>query len=91
MKKSVSEDKDSIHSHYDHGNDLFESFLDETKTYSCAFWQKKQDSLKQAQIIKVDLVMNKMNIDSEDNVLDIGSGWGFTAFNIFNKLKQMQM
>ena len=85
MKKSVNEDKDSIHSHYDLGNDLFESFLDETMTYSCAFWQNKQDSLKQAQINKVDLLMNKMNINSEDNVLDIGSGWGFTAFNIFNK------
>ncbi len=45
--------KDDIAHHYDIGNDFYKLWLDETMTYSCAYFQNEQDSLTTAQHNKV--------------------------------------
>jgi len=64
--------------HYDLGNDLFFSFLDPYKQYSCAYFQDTDD-LTQAQEKKLDLIRRKLNLESTDHLLDIGCGWGGLA------------
>lgn len=61
--------------HYDLGNDLFESFLDKTMSYSCGYWRDAK-SLEEAQIAKLDLVCRKLDLRRGMKVLEIGCGWG---------------
>ena len=67
--------RDNIHRHYDTGNELFESMLDDHMTYSCGYW-KHATTLIQAQVAKLDLVCRKLGLKPGMRVLDVGSGWG---------------
>lgn len=66
------------HRHYDLDNELFFSFLDPHKQYSCAYFQGTSD-LTQAQENKLDLICRKLQLQSNDLLLDIGCGWGGLA------------
>jgi cyclopropane-fatty-acyl-phospholipid synthase len=61
--------------HYDLDDELFMSFLDPYNQYSCAYFYGTDD-LNEAQVKKMDLICRKINIGKDDNVLDIGCGWG---------------
>lgn len=64
--------------HYDLGNELFTAMLDPYVQYSCAYFDKTDD-LNEAQLRKIELICRKLNISKDDNVLDIGCGWGGLA------------
>ena len=70
-----------IAAHYDLGNELFELFLDETMTYSCAVWEPGVTSLREAQEAKLDLACRKLELTPDDHLLEIGSGWGSMAIH----------
>ena len=61
--------------HYDLDNELFISFLDPYNQYSCAYFDGT-GNLNEAQLKKMDLICRKIHLSKEDNVLDIGCGWG---------------
>lgn len=65
--------------HYDRGNDLFESFLDEDMVYSCAFFDDPEWDLETAQRHKIDVTLNRLDLFEGARLLDIGCGWGTTA------------
>lgn len=68
--------------HYDLGNDLYEAMLGKRLVYSCASWKETHTSaslstgLDAAQEAKLDLVCQKLGLESGMRVLDIGCGWG---------------
>jgi cyclopropane-fatty-acyl-phospholipid synthase len=64
--------------HYDIGNDLYSTMLDQRLTYTCAYWSDKNQpgDLDAAQEAKLDLVCRKLGLKAGDRVLDIGCGWG---------------
>jgi len=64
--------------HYNTGNHLFKSFLDPNMIYSCAYFKNTND-LAQAQLKKIKIVGNKLDLQPGEKVLDIGCGWGGTA------------
>jgi len=64
--------------HYDLGNDLFFSFLDPYRQYSCGYFKDTRE-LDQAQIAKMEMICRKLDLSSRDHVLDIGCGWGGLA------------
>ena len=64
--------------HYDIGNDVFETMLDSTMSYSCGYWQQAE-SLEQAQRCKLDMICRKLELQPGERLLDIGSGWGGLA------------
>ena len=66
----------NIQHHYDLGNDFFSLWLDDTMSYSCGYFKTPQDSLKQAQLQKIDHILKKLNLTQGETLLDIGSGWG---------------
>jgi cyclopropane-fatty-acyl-phospholipid synthase len=70
-----------IHYHYDLGNDLFALFLDESLTYSCAYFERPGQSLAAAQQAKYRRLCEKLAIGPDDNVLEIGCGWGGFALH----------
>ncbi|MBI4175539.1 class I SAM-dependent methyltransferase [Candidatus Berkelbacteria bacterium] len=73
---TVREQLADVSHHYDLGNEFFQLFLDETMTYSCAYFKKPDDSLETAQRQKVDHTLRKLNLQKGEHLLDIGSGWG---------------
>lgn len=70
--------RENIHRHYDLSNDLFATFLDETMTYSSA-WFEPGDSLADAQRRKIDGILDYAGVGHGSAVLEIGTGWGELA------------
>jgi len=68
-----------VQSHYDLSDEFFELFLDPTRTYSCAWFDKPDATLEEAQIAKIDLSLGKCQLSPGMTLLDIGCGWGTTA------------
>lgn len=66
----------NIQQHYDLGNPFFELFLDDSRMYSCAVFERPGDSLEAAQQHKLKLICDKLDLRPCDRVLEIGSGWG---------------
>jgi len=66
----------NIAAHYDLGNDFFALFLDETMAYSCAIFEHENASLQDASIAKFERICRKLDLQPDDHLLEIGSGWG---------------
>ena len=72
----VKSSKSNVASHYDLSDRLYDLFLDETRQYSCAYFENENDSLTQAQTNKMSRLADKLLLNSNDRVLDIGCGGG---------------
>jgi cyclopropane-fatty-acyl-phospholipid synthase len=66
----------NIAAHYDLGNDFFRLFLDETMMYSSAIFPTPGTTLYEAQLHRLDAVCRKLDLQPEDHLLEIGTGWG---------------
>lgn len=75
--KSKGNQKKEVTSHYDIGNDFYRLWLDETMSYSCGYFKAEGDSLFEAQVQKVDHILEKLQLEKGMTLLDIGCGWGF--------------
>ncbi|OBH02370.1 MULTISPECIES: cyclopropane mycolic acid synthase family methyltransferase, partial [unclassified Mycobacterium] len=71
--------------HYDLSDDFFRLFLDPTQTYSCAYFERDDMTLEEAQIAKIDLSLSKLNLEPGMTLLDIGCGWGATMRRAIEK------
>ncbi|SHU09220.1 methoxy mycolic acid synthase [Mycobacteroides abscessus subsp. abscessus] len=69
---------DDIQAHYDISDDFFGLFQDPSRTYSCAYFEPPGLSLEDAQVAKIDLNLDKLNLEPGMTLLDIGCGWGAT-------------
>jgi cyclopropane-fatty-acyl-phospholipid synthase len=76
---------DHIKSHYDRSNDFFRLWLDPTMTYSCAYFERDDMTLEQAQRAKIDLPLGKLGLEPGMTLLDIGCGWGSTMRRAIEK------
>ena len=71
----------NIAAHYDLGNDFYGLFLDETMTYSCGLFQQPGATLKDASVAKYDRLCGKLRLTPDDEVIEIGTGWGGFAIH----------
>jgi cyclopropane-fatty-acyl-phospholipid synthase len=71
--------KANVAHHYDLSDALYELFLDRDRQYSCAYFERPDDSLDAAQEAKKRHIAAKLLIRPGMKVLDIGSGWGGLA------------
>lgn len=66
----------NIKRHYDIGFDIFNLMLDQNLTYSCGYLINEKDSLNDLQYQKFQRIIDKIQLQKEDKVLDIGCGYG---------------
>lgn len=83
--KTKKNQKKEVQSHYDLGNDFYKLWLDKTMSYSCGYFQQEDDTLEQAQIQKVDYILQKLYLKEGMSLLDIGCGWGFLLIEAAKK------
>jgi cyclopropane-fatty-acyl-phospholipid synthase len=61
---------------YDISDEFFALFLDPTMGYTCAYFERDDMSLEEAQNAKFDLALEKLHLEPGMTLLDIGCGWG---------------
>jgi cyclopropane-fatty-acyl-phospholipid synthase len=76
---------EEVRSHYDLSNEFFRLWQDPTQTYSCAYFERDDMTLQQAQIAKIDLALGKLGLQPGMTLLDIGCGWGSTMMRALDK------
>ncbi len=73
---SKLENRDAVQFHYDVSNDFYKLWLDEAMIYSCAYFEKPELTLEQAQQAKLEHICRKLILKPDELLLDIGCGWG---------------
>jgi cyclopropane-fatty-acyl-phospholipid synthase len=76
---------EEVRSHYDLSNDFFRLWQDPTQTYSCAYFERDNMTLEEAQRAKIDLSLGKLGLQPGMTLLDIGCGWGATMMRAIEK------
>ncbi|HEU5286244.1 MAG TPA: cyclopropane-fatty-acyl-phospholipid synthase family protein [Sphingomicrobium sp.] len=69
----------NVAAHYDLGNDFYAAWLDETMTYSCARFDSPDQPLEAAQLRKIALLLDRLDLRPGQRLLEIGCGWGSLA------------
>ena len=83
----IIKSKENVAHHYDISEKLYDLFLDKNRQYSCAYFKNDSDTLEQAQSNKIHHIIKKLNIQPNQKVLDVGSGWGTLALAIAKETK----
>ncbi|EJZ06088.1 class I SAM-dependent methyltransferase, partial [Mycolicibacterium vaccae] len=84
-KRNLTPHFDDVQAHYDLSDEFFALFLDPSRTYSCAYFERDDMTLEEAQLAKVDLALGKLNLQPGMTLLDIGCGWGSVMMRAVEK------
>lgn len=75
--------------HYDLGNDFYRLWLDESMTYSAACAVAPGQSLEEAQAAKLARIADLLALGGQDDVLEIGCGWGALAARLASSARRV--
>jgi len=78
-------DREAIRYHYDVSNEFYQLWLDPRMVYSCAYFANGDESLEQAQVNKIEHILNKIRLRPDETLLDIGCGWGALVIHAAQK------
>jgi len=81
-KNPIHRSHKNVAHHYNLSEDLYRLFLDKDMQYSCAYFKNLDDDLETAQENKKRHLAAKLQLQSGQKVLDIGSGWGGLAITL---------
>lgn len=76
---------EDIQAHYDISDDFYRLFLDPSQTYSCAYFERDDMTLEEAQLAKIDLALGKLGLQPGMTLLDVGCGWGGTMMRAIER------
>lgn len=85
MASKLTPHFNDVQAHYDLSDDFFRLFLDPTQTYSCAYFEREDMTLEEAQLAKIDLALGKLGLQPGMTLLDVGCGWGATMRRAIEK------
>ena len=69
-------DRKAIATHYDFSSEFYLKFMDPTRCYSHALFERDDEALETAQHRKLDFAIEACRLKPRDRVLDVGGGWG---------------
>jgi cyclopropane-fatty-acyl-phospholipid synthase len=75
-RHSRARDAAAIAHHYNVGNEFYRLVLGQTMTYSCAYFEREDSTLDDAQEAKYELISRKLDLQPGMRLLDVGCGWG---------------
>src|SRR5256714_6303736 len=75
-RRSSSRTRKAISYHYDLPVEFWRLWLDSQLVYSCAYFEKADATIDEAQVAKLDLVCRKLRLQPGERFLDMGCGWG---------------
>jgi len=75
----------NIRHHYDVSNAFYRLWLDARMVYSCAYFERDDMTLDEAQLAKLDHICRKLRLEEGQRFLDIGCGWGGLVFRAAEK------
>ena len=75
-RNTLSGSRRNVSSHYDLSNNFFSRFLDTRLMYSSAVFESEDLTLEEASTRKLERICRKLELESSDRLLEIGSGWG---------------
>ena len=78
---SLTGSKRNISAHYDLSNEFFSLFLDPTMAYSSGIFKNESDTLHDASLNKFQHICERLQLQPEDHLLEIGTGWGGLAIH----------
>ena len=78
---SLTGSKRNISAHYDLSNEFFSLFLDPTMAYSSGIFKNESDTLHDASVNKFQHICERLQLQPEDHLLEIGTGWGGLAIH----------
>jgi len=81
-RNTLAGSRENIHHHYDIGNDFYSLWLGSTMAYTCAYYDRPDATLDEAQIAKFDHVCRKLQLRPGENVVEAGFGWGGLALHM---------
>lgn len=84
--QNIERSKKVVNEHYDLPVEFYAAILDPYMQYSCAYFDDT-NNLGQAQINKMELICEKLALNENDRVLDVGGGWGGLAKFMADKYK----
>jgi cyclopropane-fatty-acyl-phospholipid synthase len=76
FRHSRRADAAAIARHYDISNDFYRLWLDQSMTYSCAYFKTGSEDIDTAQAQKLDHICRKLRLKPGQRLLDVGCGWG---------------
>jgi len=76
QKNGILRSYRNVQHHYDIGNDLFESFLDQGLNYTCADFECGANGIDEAQQTKLLNTLRRLDVGAGQKLLEIGCGWG---------------
>ncbi len=68
--------QDDIDVTYGVDNAFFQLWLDRSMTYTCALFERGDETLEEAQLAKHEFLCRAAHVEADSRVLDIGCGWG---------------
>jgi cyclopropane-fatty-acyl-phospholipid synthase len=72
-------DRQAIATHYDFSSEFYLKFMDATRCYSHAVFERDDEALETAQRRKLNFAIDACRLQTGDRVLDVGGGWGSFA------------
>ena len=89
-ENSKYQSKKNIEYHYDLGNNFYTTWLDNSMTYSSAYFEQENQNLFDAQLNKYHKIGEALDLNENSKVLEIGCGWGgfseYAAKNFKSKI-----
>lgn len=68
---------EGVQRHYNLDTEFYSLWLDERMTYSCALWKSgAAEGLGEAQVRKLDFILDCLEVSNNGSLLDVGCGWG---------------
>src|ERR1700679_3018953 len=80
-RHSQPRDSEAVRHHYDLSNDFYRLVLGPSMVYSCAYFERPDETLERAQERKLDLICRKLMLGPDQRLLDVGCGWGALALH----------